>query len=247
MPDAQCSSAASRFVSHARKADDSRATVDLSAYSLHWRQKVSEVGATNPSALGLGHHTMPTADTNAATKANIHCPKRTAAQRAADLAFIETHVIRGKTQAEIVELLAAVRPYRISRAQVAYDVAKLKALWTAGAVESLRVAVVIETRKLDAVEGELWASWEESKASETGANPAFMKQVLDVHDRRVKLMGLSAPSRHELSGPEGRAITIETREAKPIDTATKHALFMRHMARIEEDKRVAEGVKNESV
>lgn len=188
---------------------------------------------------------MPTTNNTDSCKESIHSPKRSAAQRAADLAFIETHVVRGKTQAEIVELLAAVRTYRISRAQVSYDVAKLKELWIAGAVESHRMAVAIETRKLDAVEGEAWASWEESKASEAGANASFMKQVLDVHDRRVKLMGLSAPSRHELSGPAGGVIAIETRDAQPIDSATKHALFARHMARIEEDKRAAEGVKNE--
>ena len=178
-------------------------------------------------------------------KESIYRPKRSAAQRAADLVFIETHVVRGRTQAEIVELLAAVRSYRISRAQVAYDVAKLKALWIADAIESVRVAAVIESRKLDAVEREAWAGWEESKQNETGANPAFMKQVLDVHDRRVKLMGLAAPARHELSGPDGGAIAIETRDAKPIDAATKHALFARHMARIEEDKLAAEGVKDE--
>ena len=188
---------------------------------------------------------MPPTNNTDAEKNSIHRAKRTAAQRAADLAFIETHVVRGRTQAEIVELLAAVRSYRISRAQVAYDVAKLKALWIAGAVESVRTAAVIESRKLDAVEREAWAGWEESKSSESGANPAFMKQVLDVHDRRVKLMGLAAPARHELSGPDGGAIAIQTRDAQPIDSETKHALFLRHMARIEEDKRAEEGGNNE--
>jgi hypothetical protein len=177
--------------------------------------------------------------------ASIHCSKRSPAQRAADLVFIEPHVVRGKTQAEISELLAAARPYRISRSQVSYDIVKLKNLWIASAVESYRSAIASELRKLDAVEREAWSCWDESKSSESGANPAFTRQVLDVHDRRVRLMGLSAPARHELCGPKGGAITIETRNTEPLDTAAKHELFMRHMARLSEERRDEEAATSE--
>ena len=68
-----------------------------------------------------------------------HCRKRSAAQRAADLAFIEAHVVRGRTQTEIADLLAAERPYRISRQTVAYDVAELKRRWHDQATEAFTV------------------------------------------------------------------------------------------------------------
>ncbi len=172
-----------------------------------------------------------------------HGKKRTAAQRAADLLFIETYAIKGKTQVEIAALLAEVRPYRISRAQVAYDIDELKRRWIEAGVESFSLAKARALKKLDAVESEAWESWEQSKTDGPG-NPTFAKVVLEVHDRRVKLLGLDAPVRTEISGPEGTPIAIETREGQlPLDSAAKQALFTRYMALIAKDaQQAAEGV-----
>lgn len=167
-----------------------------------------------------------------------HRAKRTAAQRAADLLFIETHAVRGKTQAEIVELLAAERPYRISRSQVAYDLNSLKTRWVAASMEVYALAKAKELRKLDAVEAELWEGWDRSKADGAPGDVAFMRQLLDVHGCRAKLLGLNAPSRNEIAGPGGGPIEIETRDQKlPLDAEAKKALFERYWAMIEEEKR----------
>jgi hypothetical protein len=168
-----------------------------------------------------------------------HSRKRTAAQRAADLLFIETHAVKGKTQIEIAALLAEVRPYRISRAQIAYDIDELKRRWIETGVESYSLGRARALKKLDAVEGEAWESWEKSKADGPG-NPTFAKVILEVHDRRVKLLGLDAPVRTEISGPEGAPIAIETREGQlPLDSAAKQALFTRYMALIAKDTQQA--------
>ena len=136
-----------------------------------------------------------------------HGKKRSAAQRAADLEFIEGHVLRGRTPAEIAALLSNERPYTLSRQMIAYDIAELKQRWTEAAVESFGLAQAKALRKLDEVEREAWSQYERSKAD---GNTACLKHILEVHDRRVRLLGLGAPARSEISGPEGGPIAVET-------------------------------------
>jgi hypothetical protein len=76
-----------------------------------------------------------------------------------------------------------VSPYRISRAQVAYDIDELKRRWIEAGVESFSLTKARALMKLDAIEYEAWESWEQSKADGPG-NPTFAKVVLEVHDRR---------------------------------------------------------------
>ena len=168
-----------------------------------------------------------------------HRKKRSAAQRAADSDFIEGHVLRGRTQAEIAALLSDVRPYTLSRQMIAYDIAELKRRWTEAAVESFGVAQAKALRKLDEVEKEAWHQSERSKAD---GNTACLKLVLEVHDRRVRLLGLDAPARSEISGPEGGPIAVETSDMRTrLTPEAKSALFLRHMQRLDEDKEQVAG------
>src|ERR1017187_4001199 len=120
------------------------------------------------------------------TKPSKHGKKRTVAQRAADLAFIERHVLRGQTQMQIVELLAAERPYRISRQQVAYDVNELKRRWSKASMEAFAFARARALRVLDEL-GKVGWELMDSPALSAGDG---IRRVLDVHDRRMKLLGL---------------------------------------------------------
>ena len=159
---------------------------------------------------------------------SVHGKKRSAAQRTADLEFIEGHVLRGRTQTEIAELLSASRPYCVSRSQVSYDVDTLKQRWLESAGEAVATSKARALRMIDAIERELWEAWEQSKAGGTAGNPTFLTQLLNAHDRRAKLLGLDAPAKNELSGPAGGPVQVN----RPLSDEEAHRILRRHYERM---------------
>jgi hypothetical protein len=171
---------------------------------------------------------------NIDARACKHGKKRTAAQRAADLMFIESHVLRGRTQIQIVDLLANERPYRISRQQVAYDVDELKRRWIEASTSAFAEARAKALRTLDELDRVAWGLVD----APDGTAGEAIRGVLAVHDRRMKLLGLESPARHELSGPGAGPIAVEVAEVRALTETAKAELFKRHMARIAEDETV---------
>jgi len=161
-----------------------------------------------------------------------HAKKRSSAQKAADALFIETLAIRGLTQAEISERLAAERPYRISRSQVQADLEQIKRRWLANADQAFASARARALRTLDALERAAW-DLVDAPDDATGQGNA---RVLAVHDRRIKILGLEAPVRNEISGPEAGPIVVSLAEpGRVLDDARKSELLRRHALRVEED------------
>jgi hypothetical protein len=164
--------------------------------------------------------------------------KRSATQRAADLVFVEDRILRGMSHAEIAVALSVERGYTVSRQTVTHDSLRLRERWEKQAAESFSTARARELRRLDSVEREAWAAWEGEKAttpSGRSAVPAFLAQILGVHDRRVKLLGLLAPARCEISGPAGAPVQIESAEPTgSLDPKARLELLRRHIARLEE-------------
>jgi len=60
----------------------------------------------------------------------------------------------------------------------------------------------VEIERLDAL---LLAIWGEA----TRGDPALIDRVLRIMDRRAKLLGLDAPTKQEVSGPDGNAIALQ--------------------------------------
>ena len=143
-------------------------------------------------------------------------PFRSSFQKGVDRgAQIERWKVEGHTEREIVELLAAQRNYRLSRAQIHMDVAFVEDEWRRRAAEDIASAKGKELAGLRLQEAELWSAWEKSKLdAETirqkvtaqGAdkltpaeitktkegqcgNPANMRLLLEVRQRRSKLLG----------------------------------------------------------
>lgn len=191
--------------------------------------------------------------------------KRTREQREADLTFIGSQVIRGCPQVKIAEALAKVRPYRISRSQVRDDIHLLLKRWREEGIGLLGSAVDVALRKLDALEADLWDEWDKSKTAQTRTslrrktrggqptgtgpaetdqsavttsavgNPAIVRAILEVIDRRAKLLGLDAPARHELSGPGGAPIAT-VNASVPVTEEHADALLERHFQRMLEER-----------
>jgi len=161
-------------------------------------------------------------------------PKRTAAQRAADLVLIERMALRGESHASIAEAVSAQRPYAISRQTVSYDIARLARDWEAAAAESFASAKARALRKLEELERSGWESLERSRKDGGPGSVAFVKVLLEVHDRRAKLLGLDAPTRTEISGPEGGPVVLENRDLQgELDPKARLEILRRHVARME--------------
>src|ERR1017187_716203 len=88
--------------------------------------------------------------------------KRTNTQKAADLALLEHWHIRGKTEHQLVAILNAERPYKLSRSQIHADLMKLKHMWLQEAMVERSAAIASELKGLKAQEDELWSAWHRS-------------------------------------------------------------------------------------
>jgi len=160
--------------------------------------------------------------------------KRTAAQVEIDMALEEDLHIKGHSARLIAEAIAQVRPYALSRQQVAHDLRRLQKRWQTENRETVNEHRMRELKGLAAQERELWEAWEKSKLdaerhteeTTTGGkdgskdktalvkegqcgDATFQRLILEVRDRRVKLLGLEAPARSEISGPGGGPIQTQ--------------------------------------
>lgn len=59
-------------------------------------------------------------------------------------------------------------------------------------------------------------------------DPAFTRQILEIHDRRAKLLGLDAPSKQEISGPGGSPIITAQLD---LSDEAQEAILRRHFER----------------
>lgn len=163
-------------------------------------------------------------------------PKRTADQRRIDAHEIMRQVVRGLPHHEIAIHISSIRPYSLSRQMISYEVGKMRKEWKDGAAEMMASQKETELMGLAEQERELWAAWEKSKTDATrsrvekrdggeggrggslqaiskegqNGDPAYQRLILDIRDRRAKLLGLDAPVRSEVSGPDGGPITNRT-------------------------------------
>ncbi len=151
-------------------------------------------------------------------------PKRSTAQRAADLVIIESLALIGKTEIEIADALAGEeykRPYTLSRQQIGYDLRKLAKMWEAEAVANLDKHKALALAEVRHLQREYWKAWERScKDAETlrqegssekpsrvvktskgqAGDPRFLAGVQWCIERRCKIIGVDAPTELKHSG-----------------------------------------------
>jgi hypothetical protein len=160
-------------------------------------------------------------------------PKRTIAQRKADLTFVEHWLVQGYNDRQVTEKLNGDRPYKLSVRQVRYDRIKVETIWKAEMMADMDTMKRRELAELAKAQAEAWAAWEKSKldaerttkemiegggdggrkkASMTKegqcGDVAYLRILLDIQERRAKILGLDAPARQELSGPAGGPIAV---------------------------------------
>lgn len=129
-------------------------------------------------------------------------PKRTPFERERDLELTTKLYIRGKTQQEIADRVG------VSREQIAYDIADIKKRWRESEIQDFNEAVVEQLRRLDELEQAHWAAWERSFESSKSGEPAYLSGAIRCGEQRAKILGLYAPERKEVSGPNGAPIHL---------------------------------------
>jgi hypothetical protein len=156
--------------------------------------------------------------------------KRTPFQREEDLVQITRLYLQGRTQRDIAEVVG------VSQGQVNHDLKLIQTRWRESSIMDMNEAKQRELARLDELEREYWAAWEQSKNERTRArqesdgkskdgkpnvvratmereqrdgNPAFLAGVMSCIERRCKLLGLDAPVKSELTGKDGGPIKTE--------------------------------------
>jgi hypothetical protein len=95
-------------------------------------------------------------------------PKRTPAQREADLVLMQEWHVEGLTYRQIADKLVEIgRPYKLSFGMVRNELKKIEKLWREQAIDKVEHEKMRMLYGLKKQERELWAQWEASKKPKT--------------------------------------------------------------------------------
>lgn len=152
--------------------------------------------------------------------------RRSPAEIAKHRRQISSLYLQGCLQAEIAEEL------NIGQATVSRDLKALRGEWLKDSKADFNAAKAQELAKVDRLEREYWVAWEASKedkevtttekvkgsATERSkaqvrregqvGHPSFLAGVQWCIERRCKILGIDAPTRSEIAGPEGGPIQV---------------------------------------
>lgn len=156
--------------------------------------------------------------------------KRTREQIEFDRAFCADLFLRGYTYRDIAARLNAdlekrKLTYRLTMPMVYYDIQQMLIEWKRNQLESIDQYVTAELQKLDKMEVEAWNAWEISKQSKkknktkkggnglmgrqimteeatetTSGNPRYLDLLLNIQQRRAKMLGFDAPIKIDIPG-----------------------------------------------
>lgn len=151
--------------------------------------------------------------------------KRSEEQRAYDLKFCADMFLRGYPYRDIADALnkdLAERGmnYTISFQTVYYDLRQCMIEWKRERLDSIDEYITHELRKLDRMEQQAWEAWEMSKNGKTkeksrtgdrngynetstettAGNPRYLDVLLNIQQRRAKMLGFDSPVKIEIPG-----------------------------------------------
>ncbi len=142
--------------------------------------------------------------------------------------FLRGYAYREITEALNQDLIIRQTGYTISLKMVYYDLQQCLVEWKRERLDKIDDYVTQELKKLDKIEAELWDAWEKSKTGRekikkrtnrgrpiktdamdgydetaieiSAGNPRFLDLLLNVQQRRAKMLGFDAPVKIEIPG-----------------------------------------------
>ncbi len=163
-------------------------------------------------------------------------PKRSKRKIEKDRVRIAEWYLQGETQADIAEELGVSQP------QISYDLKAIRKEWLKSSLIDFNEAKARELAKIDNIEITYWQAWDRSnkakrtetttvrgedgqtisitiKEEQLTGDKRFLDGVESCIDKRIKIFGLAAPVKQELSGElkiENVGITEEERNNRII-------------------------------
>lgn len=125
------------------------------------------------------------------------------AQRRERVAFLLT------AKTPILKIAAALG---VSEKTIDRDVRAIRDEWEASARESIDAHVASELAALDEVERRLWRD----HLSQEPIDQNGVRSLLQVHDRRARLLGLDRPRRVEVTGADGQPLIPPVIDDTPL-------------------------------
>lgn len=193
-----------------------------------------------------------------------HAPKRTPAQREADMRQFSELARRGYTHKQCAEWIRLNRPYKLSREQVRYDFHELIARWQAESKVCLDERMAKQLADIDAQATEAWNSWYESKGEVTevqqeqveceagkpkgravvkkyksNGDPRYLQIAMNCVEARNRLLGLTR-QKFELSGPDGGPMEV-TSGTNDFDMEHIDAFLKREYEKRNDSKPASDG------
>ena len=175
-------------------------------------------------------------------------PKRTEAQRQADLVEISKLNIYGLGLREIAQKIAQTpditgnpRGYTLSFQTIGNDVNDILGRWRETINSEIGELRAAELSRINRMELEAWDAWTKSKAAATSSmtvrdigsskpdklqvkseeqygDPRFFAVIQWCIDKRSKLLGLDMPTKQEVTGAGGGPCVIEVVYEKPVQS-----------------------------
>ena len=172
--------------------------------------------------------------------------KRTKAQIISDRLEIARRYLEGQFQIEIAQALGTTQE------MVCYDLKAVQRQWQENYAHRLDELKAKELAKIDNLEKNYWEAWQQSlkptqitssgkkgstvsvnkRTEQRNGNPAFLQGVQWCVDRRIKLLGLDAPVKAELSG----SMNIN-QDFSPAEMTTDELLAIASMSSIQQNDR----------
>lgn len=195
----------------------------------------------------------------------IKMNKRTRLEIERDRAYCSELFLKGYTYREIAKRLSEKlvewhAEYTIGWTQVFQDIQAMLIEWKRSRLENIDQYVTAELQKLDRLEVEAWEAWEKSKQEketksmrQTGngtskelrkedmyGNPKYLDLLLNIQQRRAKLLGYDAPVKIDLTGKQ-----VEEQQDYHIEDIPQDMLYkVADMLQEGQHRRLAESKAN---
>ena len=195
----------------------------------------------------------------------IKMNKRTRLEIERDRAYCSELFLKGYTYREIAKRLSEKlvewhAEYTIGWTQVFQDIQAMLIEWKRSRLENIDQYVTAELQKLDRLEVEAWEAWEKSKQeketksmrqTDNGTskelrkedmygNPKYLDLLLNIQQRRAKLLGYDAPVKIDLTGKQ-----VEEQQDYHIEDIPQDMLYkVADMLQEGQHRRLAEAKAN---
>lgn len=177
--------------------------------------------------------------------------KRTERERERDKPLITDYYLKGYSYREIAQNVSATvgNGYSISHVTVANEINALIDEWRENSISDIERRKAIELEKLHKLEYTYWQAWHKStqdhktqtrmvrqartkttEVTETDVismgNPAYLAGIERCIQTRCKILGVNAPDKKEISGPNGQPLQADDKpDYSNLTTDEKIALL----------------------